>query len=189
MLIADTSGNVLDTIEQLASSQGDDAWRQGEADLARYAGRTIRLTFQAQNPRNNVSSLFVDDVALAACTGGPGPAAPPTTAQDQVYIAGRITDADTGRGVAGARVVILKPGISASRAAADNALSADEVLTAGTTDANGNYRLDAPVQRGRAYGAIVTAGGHRSIVADDGMNVPGNAPNPFIANAQVRRSR
>jgi len=189
VLIADTAGNVLDTLEQLQSSQADNVWRQGEADLARYAGKTIRLTFHAQNPRNNVSSFFIDDVVLAACTGGAGPAAPPTGTQEQVYIAGRITDADSGRGVAGARVVILKPGVSASRAAADNTLSADEVLTTGTTDANGNYRLDAPVQRGRAYGVIVIAGGYRSIVADGGMDVPGNAPNPFIANAQLRRGR
>ncbi len=189
VLIADTAGNVLDPLEQLSSAQGDDRWRQGEADLARFAGKTIRLTFHAQNPRNNVSSFFIDDVAIAACTSGPGPAAPPTTGQDQVYIGGRITDADTGRGVSGARVVLLRPGVSASRAAADNALTADEILTTGTTDANGNYRVAAPVQRGRDYGAIVIAGGYQSIVADNGMTVPGNAPNPFIANAQLRRGR
>lgn len=188
-LIADTTGNVVAPIEQLRSSQGDDTWRQREVDLARFAGTTIRLTFHAQNPRNNVSSMFIDDVVLAACTGGTGPAAPPTTSQDQVYIGGRIADADTGRGVQGAQVFLLKPGISASRAAADNALSADEVLTTGTTDANGDYRLEMPVQRGRSYGVIVIAGGYRSIVADGGMSVPGNAPNPFIANAQLRRGR
>lgn len=189
VLIADTTGNVIVPLEQLSSTQGDDSWRQGEADLARFAGTTIRLTFHAQNPRNNVSSFFIDDVAIAACTSGTGPAAPPTDAQDQVYIGGRITDADTGRGVSGARVVLLNPGVSASRAAADNALSADEVLTSGTTDVNGNYRLAAPVRRGRSYGVIVVAAGYQSIVADNGMGVPGNAPNPFIANAQLRRGR
>jgi len=189
VLIADTTGDVLAPLEQLSSARGDDRWRQAEADLAHFAGSTIRLVFHAQNPRNNVSSLFVDDVTLASCTGGTGPAAPPTGAQDQVYIAGRITDADTGRGVAGARVVLLNPGISASRAAADNNLSTDEVLTTGTTDTNGNYRIAVPVQRGRAHGVIVFAGGYQSIVADNGMNVPGNAPNPFIANAQLRRGR
>lgn len=189
VLIADTSGKELGAVEELSSAQGDDTWREGGGDLSQFAGKTIRLVFHAENPRGNVSSFFVDDVALAACTTGAGPAAPSTGSQDLVYVQGKIANADTGRGVEGAQVVVLKPGVSASGAAADNRISADEALTRGTTDANGVYRTEAPVPRGQTFSVIVIASGFRTLVADNGMAVPANAPNPYTVNATVRRGR
>jgi hypothetical protein len=189
VLIADTGGKVIAPAERLSSAQGDDTWREGGADLSQFAGKTIRLAFHSENPRGNVSSFFVDDVAIAACTTGAGPAAPPTGSQDQVYVQGKIANADTGRGVEGAQVVVLRPGLTATQAAADNTIGANEALTKGVADANGVYRTEAPLPRGQAYSVIVIAGGYRTVVADGGMNVPANAPNPFTVNATLRRGR
>ncbi len=86
-------------------------------------------------------------------------------------------------------MIVLKPGVSASRAAADNRVTPDEALTAGTTDGNGVYRTEQPIPRGRGYSVIIIASGYRTVVADNGMNVPPNASNPHTVNATLRRSR
>ena len=145
--------------------------------------------FAAENPRNNVSSMFVDDVSLVGCTTGSGPAAPPTSSGDQVYLQGTIADASTGRGISGAQIFVMKPGLSASDAAADDNITSDEVLTLGTTDNSGLYQSEEPVQRGQTYSVIVIASGYRPILADDGVEVPNDAENPFPVDATLRRGR
>lgn len=189
VIVADTSGNVLNPVEVVSSKQGDDQWKEAGADLSRFAGKTIRLAFRAENPRGNISSFFVDDVALAICTAGAAPSAPSPGSPDRVYIQGKVTSADTGRGIAGAQLIILRPGVSASQAAADNAISASEVLTKAVTDGQGIYRSDEPVPRGQTYSVIIIAGGYRSVVADNAMNVPASAGNPHTVNATMRRGR
>lgn len=187
-LFANTSGDVLGAVEEIASSEGDDTWRQVSFDVTELAGKRVRLTFISNNPPGNVSSMWVDDVSLLACTTGAAPQAP-SAAGDQVFIQGTLTDADTGRGVSGAQVFILRPGISASQAAADDNLTSREVLTVGVSDKRGVYQTEAPVPRGQVYSVIVIARGYRPIVADDALTVPRNASNPYRADADLRKSR
>jgi hypothetical protein len=189
VLIATPAGEVIGAVEQLSSSGGNDTWGQARGDLAQLAGKTVRLVFGSENPRNNVSSFFVDDVAVVACTTGAGPAAPPTASQDLVYIQGRIVGADTGRGVPGAQMFVLQPTISASQAAADDTITASEVLTLGIADADGVYRTEEPIPRGQTYSVIIIARGFRPVVADAGMAVPPGASNPFPVNATLRAAR
>lgn len=189
VIIADTDGNQLSVVEKLSSAGGDDAWHQAQADLYKYAGKTIRLVFNAENPRGNISSLFVDDVSIAVCTTGTGPSAPPPSSQNTVYIEGIIDDADTGRGIEGAQIFILKPGVSADQAAADDTLTDDEVLTEAVADSDGVYQTNDAIARGRSYSVIVVAQGYRPILANGGMNIPANAANPYKVDATMRRNR
>ncbi|MGH2592229.1 MAG: M4 family metallopeptidase [Anaerolineae bacterium] len=188
-VVANTNGDVIGVVEELTSSQGDDAWRQAQFDLTQLAGKSVRLAFTAENPRGNISSFFVDDISLVACTTGSGPAAPPTSGQNLVYVQGTIVDADTGRGVAGAQVFILQPDLSATQAARDDSITSDEVLTLGVTDAKGFYQTETAIPRGQMYSAIVIARGFRPIVADDGIDIPSNATNPFQVDATLRKGR
>jgi bacillolysin len=188
-VLANDNGDVVKEIEQLPSSRGDDTWRQAQFDLSQLAGKTLQLVFSAENPRGNISSMFVDDVALVACTTGSGPAAPQPSAQNAVYIAGTMTNVDTGRGVEGAQVYVMKPGLSATRAAADDTITRDEVIATGTSDANGYYQSEAAIPIGQTYSVIIIARGFRPIIADDGMDIPADATNPFPVDAQLRRSR
>ncbi len=143
VLAATTKGDVIGTIEELVSSDGDDAWSQAQFDVAELAGKTVRLAFHSENPTGNISSLFVDDVTLLACTtGGGGPAAPKTKSQEQVYLEGNVTNSDTGRGIEGAQVFIIKEGLSATDAAADDTVTRSEVIASGVSDASGFYRTD-----------------------------------------------
>jgi Zn-dependent metalloprotease len=186
-VIANTDGDVVATVEELSSAQGDDAWHQAEFDLSRFAGKTIRLAFAAENTSGNVSSFFVDDVSLAACTAGVAAPAPQPASADQVFIEGTVTDANTGRGIEGAQVFIMQPGLSASDAAADDTVAGDEVITYGVTDGNGFYRSGEAIPRGQVYSAIVIASDYRPIIADDGVEIPPDADNPLVADAQMRR--
>lgn len=188
VLVANERGDLLGAIEQYSSTQGDDNWVQERYDVSELAGKTIRLMFAAENKRGNISSLFVDDVNLLACTTGQGPAAP-QTAGNLVYGQGAVTDADTGRGIYGAQVFILKPGISATQAAADDNVTTDEVVATGTTDQSGLFRTDKPIERGQTYSAIIIARGYRPIIADNGVQLPGNATNPYPIDASMRKSR
>jgi hypothetical protein len=188
-VFANTDGDVVAEVEKLSSKQGDDEWRQAQFDVSRLGGKSLRLTFTAENPRGNVSSMFVDDVSLIACTTGTGPAAPQPTTNNSVYIAGTIDNADTGRGVEGAQVFVLKPGVSATQAVADDTITRDEVLATGTSDAKGYYQTDQAVPVGQTYSVVVVGRGFRPIVADDGVEVPADADNPFPVDATLRRSR
>jgi len=187
-VIADTKGNIIGAIEKLVSSQADDRWQAKQIDLSQFAGKTIRLAFTSENPPGNVSSMFVDDVALVVCTTGTAPSAPQAAA-NSVYVQGTIANADTGRGVSGAQVFIMKPGVSASQAAADDQVTRSEIIASAVSDANGVYQTEVALPVGRAYSVIIIASGFRPIVADDGMNIPTGAKNPHVVNATLRKSR
>jgi bacillolysin len=190
VLAATTKGDVLGTIEELISSDGDDTWSQAQFDLSPLAGKTVRLAFHSQNPTGNTSSFFVDDVSLLACTtGGGGPSVPKTKSQEQVYLQGYVTNSDTRRGVEGAQVFIIKEGLSATQAAADDTVTRNEIIASSVSDASGLYRTDVAIPRGRTYSVIIIAKGYRPIVADDGIKVPANAPNPYQVDATLRKSK
>ena len=187
--LTNPSGDILETVEELPSSKADETWSEQSADISAYAGKTINLVFSSENPRGNVSSMFVDEVTLVVCTTGQAPAAPPTSSSDLVYITGAITDADTHRGVGGVQFFVITPGLRASDAAADDNLSADEILTMGTTDDSGVFQTNEAVPRDQTYSVIVFARGYRSILADDKVVIPNDADNPHRVDAEIRRSR
>jgi len=190
VLAATTKGDVISTIEELVSSNSDDAWTQAQFDVAELAGKTVRLAFHAENPKGNISSLFVDDVTLLACTtGGGGPSAPQTKSKEQVFVEGTVTNSDTGRGIEGAQVFIIKQGLSATDAAADGTVSRSEVAASGVSDASGFYRTDVAIPRGKTYSVIVIGSGYRPIVADDGIDVPSDATNPYQIDVTLRKSK
>jgi bacillolysin len=190
VLAATTKGDVIGTIEELTSADGDDTWAQAQFDLSELAGKTVRLAFHSENPTGNISSFFVDDVTLLACTtGGGGPAAPQTKSQEQVYVEGTIANSDTKRGIEGAQVFILKEGLSATDAAADDTVTRNEVIASGVSDASGLYRTDVAIPRGKTYSVIIIARGYRPVVADNGIDVPSNATNPYQVDATLRKSK
>ena len=135
-----------------------------------------------------MSSFFVDDVALAVCTTGQPPSAPPTS-NNQVYVKGTISDGDTGRGVSGAQIFFMKPGISATQAAADGTVSDNEVATYATTDSRGNYQSQDPLATNKTYSVIIVAGQYRPVIADNQVHLTPGSPNPTQVNATIRSGR
>lgn len=187
-VVADTKGNVIGAFEKLVSSQADDTWQSKQFDASQLAGKTVRLAFTSDNPRGNVSSMFVDDVSLIVCTTGNAPSAPQAPA-NSVFLQGNVVDADTKRGIEGAQVFVMRPGLSATQAAADDQVTRSEIIAQAVSDGNGFYQTDVALPVGRAYSVIVIASGYRPIVADDGINLPANAENPYDVDATLRKSR
>jgi serine protease Do len=70
-----------------------------------------------------------------------------------VILTGKITDADTGRGIAGIFFAILKPGFDPDEWV--NNPQDDQILTYTQTDNNGNYQMPDALERGQKYGIIV----------------------------------
>jgi hypothetical protein len=188
VILANTNGDTVEALEELSSVGGDDTWREASHDLSRYAGRTVRLVFASENPRGNVSSMFVDDVSLVSCTTGGSPA-PSVPAGNLVYVRGQIVDASTRRGVEGVQFFVIRPELTARQAAADDRISADEILTLGTTDRQGIFQTEAAIPRGQSYSVIVLGAGYRPIIADGEVSIPADARSPYRVDAELRRGR
>ena len=103
-------------------------------------------------------------------------------------MAGAITDADTGRGVTGATVFVLKRGVTAASASADGKISDDEIQVSAITDARGVFQSRNPLPVGTDYTVIIVARGYRPVVVDGGLKIPSNASNPHPVQIQMRRS-
>lgn len=187
-VIADTNGKILGALEKLVSSNSDDTWQVKQFDLSQLAGKTVRLAYTSDNPRGNVSSMFVDDVTLTACTTGQ-PQNVPQASANSVFLTGNIVDADTRRGISGAQVFIMKPGLSATDAAADDQVTRSEIIASAVSDNNGTYQTDVAIPVGQTYSVIIIASGYRPIVADDGIDIPQGAENPYAIDATLRKSR
>jgi serine protease Do len=70
-----------------------------------------------------------------------------------VVLSGQVTDANTGRGIAGIFVAVLQPGIDPDTWV--NSPQDSEVFSFIQTDQNGDYLLPTPLERGQKYGMVV----------------------------------
>lgn len=169
-VLADTRGNIIAELESFSSADGDDTWRQSVLDLTAYAGKTVRLAFTANTAPGNLSSLFVDDVSLQACTGNEAPPGPTPQPPGGIAASGHVVDYGTGDGIPGATVYVLRPGISATQAAEDGVVSLrSEVFTTGVADRDGVFALADPLAYDTTYSIIVLAHGYYAVIADDAI--------------------
>jgi hypothetical protein len=109
-------------------------------------------------------------------TGTPGPKQTPIPPTDNgVVLQGRIVDADTGDGVSGAAIIILKPGVTASQWA--NAADSDSLTqAAGVADSDGNYLTSPGIPRSQTYTVLVGAQGYQARVFEDGLEIADKDP-------------
>ncbi len=88
-------------------------------------------------------------------------------------ISGRIVT-QRGKGIGGALVIALKPGVRAS----DFVRSQDPnmAVTSTKTKRNGNFTFPKQLQKGSAYGLVVVARGYRDMVIEGALRIGANAP-------------
>jgi len=130
--------------------------------------------------------LFVEDELLQSgtCTiggKGPRPTPRPTPPAEGVEVIGRITDATTGRGIAGAYFVVLQPGVSL-----EEFENKEQIYTAANTDRQGYFKLPDPLARGESYSMFATAEGYRPVGGDD-ILVPEDAESPLEFNLELEK--
>ncbi|MDW8267523.1 MAG: trypsin-like peptidase domain-containing protein [Anaerolineae bacterium] len=131
--------------------------------------------------------LAGETVRSGACTIGPAPAepaTPPAPAAEGVEVYGRITDAETNKGIAGAVFIVLQPGITVDAFR----WTQEEVYARAESDRRGYFELPAPLRRGETYSWIVAARGYKPIL-EDGIAIGAEVESPYELNMALPRSR
>ncbi len=130
--------------------------------------------------------LLVGGVVMASATAKVGLGQLPVTTfgvAQGVQLQGRIVDADTGQGIAGVSVIVLKTDF----AARDFTWDMTQVYDSSLSDSQGNFSLSKLLARGKdAYSIIVIARGYLP-VATDGLRVDDTTKSPMVLNIELNR--
>ena len=133
--------------------------------------------------------LFVEGelVQSGTCTiAGRRPRPTPAPPPEGVEVYGRITDADTGRGIYGAWFAVLQPGTTVDDFV--NSGGDENLIYAwAATDRKGNYQLSELLVRGETYSFIIAAEGYIPIAEDD-VFIPEDLESPFELNIELERA-
>jgi hypothetical protein len=138
---------------------------------AQVVERSVRATMTSRLPQEWVQYLRGEPSAGRPPAAGPGPSTPPVSQTRLVVVLqGRVVDAVTGAGIAGAGVFVLKPGVSPRTA------GADDVLSSAIADGNGLFETRPAVSRGATYPVVILASGYQGVagnleLAPDGPDV------------------
>jgi hypothetical protein len=92
-----------------------------------------------------------------------------------VKVEGYITDADTGKGIPGAALIVLKPGTDIGAWLKNH--NGGDVYTLAQTDKKGFYQLPARLKPGVIYPAVAGAEGYSP--ASGNIKIPPRAPDPY----------
>jgi hypothetical protein len=138
---------------------------------AQVVERSVRATMTSRLPQEWLQYLRVESAA------GRQPTSP---AQQTVVLQGRVVDAMTGAGIAGAGVFVLKPGVSPRTA------STDDVLASATADGNGLFETKPAVSRGAIYPVVILANGYQGVAGT--LELPPNGPDVMsVGTIQLQR--
>jgi hypothetical protein len=127
----------------------------GTYRLQLFIGPALLATFEAQV---GIGQLPIDPFAQA--TG--------------VQMNGRVLDAETRVGIPNVSFIVISEDFSVE----DFVWRADQVYTMATTDRNGRFQLERPLQLGLPYSVIVVADGYLTVSAD-GVELDEETENPL----------
>lgn len=95
-----------------------------------------------------------------------------------IAIEGRVVDETTDGGIAGATVIVLRPGVGPGRWEASPADSMGSLMAgAAVSDSAGRWWID-DLLRGRDYTVMVAARGYRPAVFEDGLSLRADDATP-----------
>ncbi|MGQ9583783.1 MAG: trypsin-like peptidase domain-containing protein [Anaerolineae bacterium] len=164
------------------------AWSGGES------GKNFHIYVYSDDvlpPGEYRLDLLVEEelVRSGTCSirGTPRPTPTPVSPQDGVEVYGRITDADTGRGISGAVFVVLQPGTTVDDFI-ESGGDTDLIYSFAETDRRGDYWLAVPLAKGEVYSWIITAKGYRPRLEDD-IHVGVAVTSPYELNITLQRAK
>ena len=184
---ADEDGNILHEFTEHRASEAAEEWVQEAFDASDFTGDSVLLIYDASIGKTNPSNFFLDDVSLLNCTTGDNPVDTGTPDPDSAEVTGVVTDSQTGKAIAGATFYVMKPGVSADEAAADDELSRNEVLTFATSDKRGFFKLPERLEHGSTYSAIVVASGYKNIVANNVLRITTRIQDPLELDVEMQK--
>lgn len=98
-------------------------------------------------------------------------------------IAGQIVDGQSGKGIADALVIALKPTVRVADFLKYQ--NRDMAFTSTRTDAQGRFVFPQQLPKGQAYGLVVVARGYRDLVVESGLRVGPQTPEQAQMSAVV----
>lgn len=101
-------------------------------------------------------------------------------ADNDTQISGSVVAQATGKGIAGALVLALKPNVRVQQFAQSQ--DRNLVFASAQTDAKGQFTLSPQLPKGSAYSLVVIADGYRDLGIDSGLRVTENAPEQATLN-------
>lgn len=89
-------------------------------------------------------------------------------------VSGQVVDARTNRGISGALVIALNPGVSVQQFLQTQ--RKDLAFTSARTDQGGSFTFPKQLPKGQAYSLIVVAQGYQDLAVESALRVTANAP-------------
>lgn len=128
----------------------------------------------------NVAVPYIEDAMKggSGVTNSPpagGKTPPPAEDDEGVILKGKIVDANTKRGVAGALIIVLNAGVTYDefeKSGFDESL----VATVGTADRSGSYQTSPAIARGQSYTVVVGAKNYTPRVFEEGLDITADDP-------------
>lgn len=163
----------------------DDSWAFGEDGEAFWVAINSGEALPVGDYELSLSVLG-DVVREAGCAivgaGRPTPTPSPVGGDLEVY--GYIVDSATGRGIPGAFLIVLQPGVTVDDFEWEDA----QAFTWGEADRRGYYELGLPLVRGETYSMVVGAEGYNGI-GEDGILIDEDLESPFELSLTLQRLR
>jgi hypothetical protein len=142
--------------------------------------RGYNLLFMAvQADWEAVSPVFEQMWSSFQITAGGG-----TTTDGEVLMVGVVVDADTGRGIANAVVVVLQEGVTIEQFT-DSGNDKSLIYDAAQSGSDGSFQMNLPMARGSSYAAFVVAEGYRPVV--DQLDISESTPNPWQVRVSMQK--
>ena len=89
-------------------------------------------------------------------------------------VAGRVVDADSGRGIGEALVIVLNPNASLQKFMRNR--NNNDVFTSAQTDRDGSFTFPKQLPKGYAYSLIAAAAGYEPVTVEGALRVSEGAP-------------
>ncbi len=128
--------------------------------------------------------LFVEGefAQYGDCSVGGRRAESPPAPEGEVEVQGRISDAETKKGIPDALFLVLQPGITVDAFR----WKEDQVYALAASDRRGYFELPVRLRRGETYSWIITARGYKPIL-EDGITIGADLASPYELNITLQR--
>ena len=138
-------------------------------------GSTGRKTLQLNNPKGLPNGKYHLALAVKSQVVAEGEVVVGRQVQDtDTQVSGQVVDQSNGRGIAGAMVIALRPGVRVQEFVQQQ--RADMAFSTARTDQNGRFTFPQQLPKGQAYGLIVVARGYQDLAIESALRIGANAP-------------
>ncbi|HNS50451.1 MAG TPA: trypsin-like peptidase domain-containing protein [Anaerolineae bacterium] len=139
------------------------------------AGAKGRRALQLSNPSGLPNGKYHLALAVKGQVTAEGEVVVGRRSDDtDTQVSGQVVDQSNGRGIAGALVIALRPGVKVQAFVQQQ--SSDMAFTSARTDSSGRFTFPQQLPKGQAYGLVVVARGYRDLAIEGALRIGASAP-------------